>query len=78
VATPWERLKATGVLPARLRAWDEAVYYTAWDVMALRQAILEARSALWALPLADPNQPQEVSQTLHRVPAEPMFPLPPT
>jgi len=49
-----------------------------WDLFALRQVTLEARSALWALPLADPNQPQEVSQTLYRIPAEPIFPLPPT
>ncbi|NPA26676.1 MAG: hypothetical protein GXO36_03640 [Chloroflexi bacterium] len=77
VATPWERLKATGVLPPRLRAWGEAVY-TAWDLFTLRQALIEARLALWALPLADPNQPREVAQMLYRIPVEPMFPLPST
>ena len=77
VATPWERLKATGLLAPRIQAWGEAVY-TSWDLFALRQAIIEARSALWALPMADPSQPQEVAQTLHPSLPEPLFPLPPT
>jgi len=76
VVTPWERLKATGILAPRIQAWGETVY-TSWDLFALRQAIIEARSALWALPMADPSQPQEVAQTLHQPQPEPLFPLPP-
>ena len=86
VATPWERLKASGVLPEEVvEQWD--AFRNQIDPLALKQAIDEALRALNALPGALPDQSEDVRQslgawktgiTLRSATGYPPFPTPPT
>lgn len=61
--TPYERLKATGVLtPDQITAWDELGSQI--NPRALRKQIKEEIDALFQLPAAQPNQSEDIFQTL--------------
>jgi transposase InsO family protein len=86
VATPWERLKASGALTEdAIAAWE--AFRKQIDPLALKRAIEEALDMLNALPGALPGQSEDVRQslgvwktgiTLRSATGYPPFPTPPT